>query len=128
MKSIFLKQTRRLGFDHQAYSQFPPTGEFLARMDFISWFGTTQAVFFHLESNGLRFYVTTVGNPHVEGIYVDTLNKFVAHVQRGDLCRFTIAQSPLGQYVLQGAEIVEQIPLCTRRAKCQPSPCCVFKN
>ena len=96
MKTIFLKQTRKHGFVPQAYSQFPPTGDFMARMDFIPWFGTTQALFFHLENNGLRFYVSTVGNPHVEGIYVDTLNKSVAHVQRGDLCRFTIAQSPLG--------------------------------
>lgn len=128
MKSIFLKHARRRGFDPQAYSQFPPTGDFMARMDFVSWLATTQALFFRLESNGLRFYVATMGNPYVESIDVDTVNKFVAHVQRGDLCRFIIAQSPLGQYVLQHAEIVEQILLCTRRAQCQLSPCCVFKS
>lgn len=128
MNPIFLEQAQEQGFNHQAYSQFPPTGEVMARMDFISWFCTTQVFFFRQVGSGIRFYVRIGVHPHIESMSVDALSKFIPHVQRGDLCRFRITQSSIGQFVLQHAEIVEQLPICTRRGQCQPSPCCVFKS
>lgn len=128
MRVFLVDEAREKGFEPNTYSQYPPTGEMLARIDFMAWRVTTQILYFRQEGSGVRYFIPLHSTPKTEGMTPYAMNALFPYLQQGDLCRLVILQTDSGGYLLNSAEIIQQMPICTRREQCQPSPCCVFKN
>ncbi len=128
MEVCTVENARSMGFEAQGYSQYPPLGEVLARIDFLAWLGWGEkGLFFRQDGSDVRYYVPlSLGSEAGMDKYASMT--FFQYAQRGDLCRLSIAPNGVGGFALAQAEIIKQAPLCVRREQCQPSPCCVFKN
>lgn len=57
MRVLSFDEVREKGFEPNVYSQYPPTGEILARVDFMAWRVTTQILYFHQEGSGIRYFI-----------------------------------------------------------------------
>lgn len=122
MRIFSREQALAAGFDPAMYSQYPPEGEIIGRLDF----AMLGALFFRQVETDIRYYAFLTD----EGGNITPFErmKFFRYTHDGDICRMDIKPNVFGNPALQGIEIIKQAPVCARSNECPHSQCCASKS